>query len=261
MINLLALVLLFFSICASATPIEFVVKAAPGGPDDVITRKIVEHIERDTNIKFAVVNKAGAAHIIGYNYFESKSTPSLIIGDSNMSIHPVINSSERIFIVGTFTNILFVKNGSGITSLEDLINLSKSREIRFGHGGVGTYSWIAAETMCQKIIRCLLVPYRSGAPGMIDVLNGTIDAYALISYGSNAFIENKMYRAIVMYSTQRHPILDIPILPKKYKDLEIRNWIAIYGRNLSDDDKLLIKQELNKIDSTFFIENGLFKNE
>lgn len=253
------LLLLFLSFELNATPIEFVVKAAAGGPDDVITRKLVDHIEQDTNLKFIVVNKPGAAHVIGYNYFESKNTPALIIGDSNMINHPVINSSERLFLMGDFTNILFVKNKNGINTLDDLINLSKEREIKFGHGGVGTFSWIAADTMCQKILRCLLVPYRSGAPGMLDILNGTIDAYALISYGSNAFIDNDMYRTIVMYSTSKHPTLDIPTLPRKYKDLEIRNWIAIYSKNLSVDDKSRIQQSLNKINSTFFIENGLFK--
>lgn len=257
--KVLVFLFLFLSFGLNASTIEFVVKAAPGGPDDAITRKIVEHLERDTNLKFAVVNKAGAAHLIGYNHFESKTTPALIIGDSNMANHPVINSSERIFTLGDFTNIIFVKNTNRINSLDDLINLSKEREIKFGHGGIGTYSWVAADTICQKILRCLLVPYKSGAPGMLDVLNGTIDAYALISYGSNSFVDNNMYRAVMMYSTTKHPTLDIPTLPRKYKDLEIRNWIAIYGRNLSADDKTNIQQSLNKINSTFFIENGLFK--
>jgi tripartite-type tricarboxylate transporter receptor subunit TctC len=253
------LILLFSTVLAHSTTIEFVVKAAPGGPDDVITRKIVEHIERDTDLKFAVINKAGAAHVIGYNYFESKTTPALILADSNMRNHPVIHLSERLFVAGDFTNILFVKNGVGINSLNDLIMLSKEREIRFGHGGIGTYSWLASDAICQKVLRCLLVPYRSGAPGMLDVLTGSIDAFALISYGSSSFVSNDMYRAIVMFSTQKHPSLNISLLPKQYRELEIRNWVAIYGRNLSSETRRTIQQSINKIPNEFFIENGLYK--
>ena len=48
--------------------IEFVVSAAPGGPNDTVTRKLVEKLEKYTSLKFVVLNKAGAAHVIGYNY-------------------------------------------------------------------------------------------------------------------------------------------------------------------------------------------------
>lgn len=254
---LICLVLLAISLVAGATPIEFVVKSAAGGPDDVITRKMVEHIEKDTNLKFVVINKPGAAHIIGYNYFESKTTPALIVADSNMINHSVINSSDRIFTVGDFTNILFVKNGSSIKSLDDLVALSKEREILFGHGGVSAL--LAANTLCEKLLRCLLVPYKSGAPGMLDVLTGTIDAYALVSYGASRFVTNDLYRPILMYSTSKHPTFDIPLLPRKHRELEMRNWIAIYGRNISLEDRETIRRSLSKINSTFFIENGLYR--
>jgi tripartite-type tricarboxylate transporter receptor subunit TctC len=154
---------------------------------------------------------------------------------------------------------MFVKNGSNIRSFDDLVKLSKEREIRFGHGGVGTFSWAAADLTCQKIMKCLLVPSPAGAPAMLDILTDTIDVYALASYGSNSFLGNDQYRAIMTYSTQKHPTLNLPPLPKQYKDLEIRNWVAIYGRNLSNEDQDTIQRALNNIDPQFFIENGFYK--
>ena len=255
---LIWMALLVMSSVALATPIEFIVAAAPGGPADSITRKMVERIEKDTNLKFVVINKSGAGRLIGYNYFESKTTPALIIGDNNILNHSVINSSDRIFKVGEFTNILFVKNGTSIKSLDDLIALSKEREILFGHGGVDTYSWVAADSICQQIIRCLLVPYKAGTPGMLGLLTGTIDAYSLPTYG-NSFVSNDTYRPILMYSTSKHPAFNIPLLPKKYKELEMRGWIAIYGRNISTENKETIQKSLNNISPSFFIENGLYR--
>jgi len=258
-VKFLVLLLLFVSVNLSAVPIEFVVRSAAGGADDTIIRKIIHQIEQDNNLKFVAVNKPGAAHVIAYNYFESKTSPMLIIADKNILNHPVATSSERIFTIGEFTNILFVKNGSNIRSFDDLIKLSKDREILFGHGGVGSFSWAAADAVCQKIIRCLLVPYKSGAPGMLDVLTGTIDAFALASFGAMPFLGNDQYRAIMTFSPRKHPSIDVPALPKKYQDVEMRDWIAVYGRNLTAKDQDSVQRALNNMGPSFFIEQGIFK--
>jgi len=253
------LLVLMLPFAAHADPVEFVVRAAAGGPDDTLVRKIIPQLEKDTNLKFIAINKPGASHIIAYNYFESKTTPMLIIGDKNMSKHLAVNSYQKLFTIGDLSNIMFVKNGSDIHSFDDLIKLSKEREIRFGHGGIGTLSWEAADVVCQKIIRCLLVPYRAGAPAMVDILTDTIDVVALASYGSNIFLANDRYQAIMTYSTQKHPSIDVPVLPKKYQDIEMRNWIAIYGRNLTVKDQNTIQRALNNIDPAFFIDLGLYR--
>jgi hypothetical protein len=256
-IQILLVLMLPFAVYAD--PFEFVVRAAVGGPDDTLARKIIQQLEKDTNLKLVAMNKPGAAHVIAYNYFESKTTPAIIIGDKTMVAHTVINSSEKIFTIGEFTNILFVKNGSNIRSFDDLVKLSKEREILFGHGGVGTFSWTAADAVCQKIIRCLLVPYKSGASGMLDVLTGTIDAFAPASYGANTFLGNDQYRAILTYSTRKHPKLDLPVLPSKYQEIEMRNWIALYGRNLSTNEQIAIQNSLKNLDTAFFVDLGIYK--
>lgn len=247
----------FTSLVYSQQPIEFIVKASAGGPDDILTRKIVDHLERTTKMRFVVINKPGAAHMIGYSYFENTQNPSIIIGDVNMQTHPVYSISERIYTIGEFTNILFTRRNSGIQSINDLIELSKIREIKFGHGGVGTFSHTAASLICEKI-KCLLVPYKSGAPGMVDLMTGQIDAFALISYGSSVYMENDHYIPIVMYSTIKHPKYSAPLLPSSMKSMEIKNWIAIFSRNLSAEQSKEIVKALSSIDKNFFIDNGLW---
>jgi tripartite-type tricarboxylate transporter receptor subunit TctC len=180
--------LLVVSINSFAAPIEFVVRNSPGGPDDFITRKLMEHLEKNTNLQFVATYKSGAAHAIAYRYFESNKKPMLIIADRNSLNYnqTVMLTSEKIFTMGNFTNILFVRNGSGIKSFDDLVKLSKEREIIFGLGGVGSGSYEAANSICQKVLRCLLVPYKSSGPGMIDVASGVIDAFAVASYGGTS---------------------------------------------------------------------------
>ena len=240
-----------------AQPIEFIVKAAVGGPDDILSRRIADHLERTTDMKFVIVNKPGAAHAIGYSYFENTSHPALLLGDVNIQSHPVYSIAERIFTIGEFTNILFVRKNSSIESLNDLIELSKTREIKFGHGGIGTFSHTAATSMCEKI-KCLLVPYKSGAPGMIDLMTGQIDAFALISYGSSVYMNNDNYIPIVMYSNTKHPKYNVALLPSSMKSMEIKNWIALFSRNLSVKQNKDITKAMSMIDKSFLIDNGLW---
>ena len=254
---ILCILMMFSSLVYSQQSIEFIVKAAVGGPDDILTRRIADHLERTTDMRFVVVNKPGAAHMIGYSYFENTQHPALLIGDVNIQTHSVYSASERIFDIGEFTNTLFVRKNSGIESLNDLIQLSKTREIKFGHGGVGTFSHTAASIMCEKI-KCMLVPYKSGAPGMIDLMTGQIDAFALISYGSNVYMNNDNYVPIVMYSTTKHPKYNVPLLPSSMKSMEIKNWIALFSRNLSAKQNKEITKAMSTIDKSFFIDSGLW---
>jgi tripartite-type tricarboxylate transporter receptor subunit TctC len=103
------------------------------------------------------------------------------------------------------------------------------------------------------------VPYKSGAQAMIGLAEGTIDAFTISTYGSNMFLGNDQYRAIMTYSPYKHAIINVPALPKKYQNLEFRKGVAIYGRNLSNEDRVSIQSALNKIDPQFFIENGFYK--
>lgn len=229
---------LLTSICC-AQPIEFVVSASPGGPNDTVTRKIVERLEKQTNLNFVVVNKPGAAHVIGYNYVSNTNKPTLIMSTSEIENNEVHSQLEEIYNTGYFTNYLFVSKKSGIKNLNDLIDLSKQREINFGHGGIGTYSHSAMETICKKTIRCLSVPFKSGAEGMISLLNGTIDAYALVSYGSKQFSENENYTVI-------HNIR----LSKE------KSWFKVFGKNLHEKDKQIISSVLKSTESKFFTDIG-----
>ena len=100
--------LLFVSFNVFAEPIEFISRSTPGAGDDIFVRKVVAHLEADTNLKFIVSNRPSSGHVIAYNYFESKTKPMLLVADKSILNHTVISVSERIFNLGYFTNILLI---------------------------------------------------------------------------------------------------------------------------------------------------------
>ena len=182
--------------------IEFVVSATPGGPNDTVTRKLVEKLENNSSLKFIVLNKAGAAHVIGYNYVLNSDKPTLIISTPEIISHDVYSKLDELYKLGYFTNTLFVSKKSGIKSIKELAELSKTREIIFGHGGYRTYSHQAMQTVCEKTLRCLDVAYKGGSQGMVALMSGEIDAFAITTYGTKQFFENNNLLPIYNITTK-----------------------------------------------------------
>lgn len=236
--KIFVMILVTLAMSCNSQTIEFVVSASPGGPNDTVTRKLVERLNHQNNLQFIVTNRPGAAHVIAYNYVNNSNKPTLILETSEIEKHEVFSKVEELYNIGYFSSVVFVSKKSGIKNLKDLIELSNQRPINFGHGGIGTYSHMSMDLMCKKI-NCLDIPYKSGIEGMTAILAGTIDAYSLVSYGSKQFIENDNYVAI-------HNL--------RVKE---KSWFKLFSKNLSDKDKEIIQESLRSIDSSFFRELGL----
>jgi tripartite-type tricarboxylate transporter receptor subunit TctC len=240
-ITLLVGILLSVNIGAQPV-IEFVVSAAPGGPNDTVTRKLVEKLENNTSLKFIVLNRAGAAHVIGYNHVLNSDKPTLIMSTPEITKHDVYATLEEVHNAGYFSNILFVSKKSGIKSIKELIDLSKTREIVFGHGGVGTYSYQSMQAMCEKTLRCLDVAYKGGSQGMMALMSGEIDAYAITTYGTRQFFENNML---------------VPIHNIKFS--KEKTWFKLFSKNISSADRELISNVLKSQDFKFYSDMGFEK--
>ena len=240
-LSLLVAMMLSFNVNAQPV-IEFVVSAAPGGPADNVTRKLVEKLEKDTSLKFVIFNKPGAAHVIGYNHVIASDKPTLIISTPEITLHEGYLKLDEVYNLGYFTNILFVSKKSGIQNFKQLTDLSKTRQIAFGHGGVGTYSHRAMQTVCEKTLKCLDVAYKGGAQGILAIMTGEIDVYALTSYGIKQFLENSMLVPIYNLGTTKE-----------------KNWVKLFSKNVSSADRETISNVLKSQDFKFYSDMGFEK--
>lgn len=227
------MLLLAFSTTVYAQQIDFIVSASVGGPNDTITRKIAEKLEKHSSIQTVVINKPGGAHTIAYSFIQNTNKPTLLVSTSEVTHHDVFSQLDEVYNMGNFSNILFVSEKSKIKTFKELIELSKTRDINFGHSGQGTFSNAAMEQLCTTVLKCLPVPYKSGADGMLAIMSGQIDTYALTSYGSQQFLENSRLVAVHTFK------------PKKEN-----SWVKLFSKNVSKKDRETIINIL-KQDSTF----------
>lgn len=235
--KLIVCVGLLLSSIAFANPIEFVVSASAGGPNDTVSRKIADKIKDNTGLNIVVVNKPGGAHNVAYNYVLASNKPTIIMETPQIEKHEVFLQLRDIYTAGYFTNILFVSEKSGIKTLSQLANKAT---VMFGHGGYGSFSHYAMDTLCSKQLQCVDVPYKSSAEGMLGLLTGDIDAYAIVSYGSKQFLENPKYSAIYTIRTGTNS-----------------SWYKIFVKNIPEKEIAIIKQTLLGQPKTFYQEMGL----
>lgn len=222
-----------------AQPIEFIVSASPGGPNDTVTRKVIEVLEKNSSLQFVVLNKPGAAHTIAYTHVLNSTKPTLIMSTPEIVSHEVYPHVDEVFNAGYFTNVLYVSSKSEI---KDLNQLSKLKEVKFGHGGFGSYSYMAMKKLCDNKLKCLEVPYKSGANGMMAVMSGEIDVYALASYGSTQFAENDKLNAIYHIRVEKD-----------------KSWFKLFAKNISSKDKDTIRNILKSQDIKFYSDMGFEK--
>lgn len=218
--NIFLIWILAFNVHAQT--IESVVAASPGGPDDTTMRKVVSILENKTNLRFAVVNKPGAAHKIGYSYVQQTNKPTILISTSEIEDNEVINYVDQLYTLGTFKNAIVVNSQSNINSLKELY---KKSQVIIGSSGQGTFSYRAMEEICKNT-NCLQVQYKGASEGLFAILNNTIDTYAVTNYGIN-LIDNDKYKVI--------------------GHIELKNnWVRLYSKNLSDNDKKKIISTLKE---------------
>lgn len=223
---------------AYAQPIEFVVSASPGGPLDTSTRKILEKIKAVSDMNIFVMNRPGAGHTIAYNYILNATNPLMILAtDEVISTHDVITHIDDTYTIGHFDIYVFASSKSNIESLSNI----KNREVKFGAPGTGaSSSYTTMNNLCNTL-NCLKVPYKSGAEGMLGLMKGEIDLYALPAYGTSHYLQNDKIKLV-------HTI--------KNKE---KNWLKLFTKNISSKDKETIRNILKAQDIKFYNDMGFEK--
>lgn len=171
-----------------AQTLELVVSASAGGPTDTISRNISDIIESNSSIKIIILNKPGGGHTIAYNYILNSNKGQIIISTPEIKKHKVYDQLIGVSNLGTFSIYVFSNINSKYKQLNNVYTANK--EILFGYSGINTYSYLGLQEICKNV-SCLPVPYKSGSEGIFGIKSNQIDLYALVSFGSKSFLEDK----------------------------------------------------------------------
>lgn len=204
--------------------ITYIVPFAPGGLTDVAARMIAKGVGDQTGWNIVVSNKAGANANLG----ASEAARSKPDGTKWLAItmthavnktlfgetagYDIENDFVPVAKIASSAIMVVVPENSPIKTLQDLIDTAKKKTLNVGSSGTGTPPHIAM-ALFQDLTKTKMthVPYKGGAPSMVDLIGGQLDVVFSNYPESLSYVQQGKLRALAVTSEKRaSAVPDVP---------------------------------------------------
>jgi len=227
-------------------PVTFVVPFAPGGSTSIIARILSQKLEQRLGKPFVVENRPGSGGMIavsqvahgvadGYTIMMASSTALAI----NVNVRKQLPYDPRkditpVALIARMPYVLVVNPDLPVKSVGELIAHAKANpgQLSFSSAGSGTDTHLAGELFKSMTGTTMVhVPYRGGAPALVDLLAGRVQlAFASVATTISAIQAGKL-RALAM--TGKNHFEGLPGVPTIAESgvpgYEINNWYGIFA--------------------------------
>jgi tripartite-type tricarboxylate transporter receptor subunit TctC len=188
--TLVALLLALISTAAlaqtyPAKPIRLIIPYPPGGSNDIIGRMSAYQLGERLGTTVIVDNQGGAGGLIGTEMAARAPADGytlllISVGHAfNPSMYKLPYDPATAFapvaMLGTGPVALAVNANVPVSSVKELIALAKQKpgQLFYVSGGVGSFSHLASALfMSQAGVDVVHVPFKGGAPALVDVISG-----------------------------------------------------------------------------------------
>lgn len=211
-----------------AKPLRMVVPFAPGGAVDVTGRVIAQSLSTRLGQQVVVENRGGAGGNIGVELVARSPADGYTIvmaTAGQISINPhmyaklpfdPVKDLAPISQAGMAINALCVHPSLPVKSVKEFIAFAKARPgtLNFATGGIGASDHMATELfMSMTGVKLVHVPYKGGAPAMVDLLGGNVDlGFSTVATAIGPIKAGRL-RALGVTSAQRFELLaDVPTI-------------------------------------------------
>ncbi len=223
--------------------VTMVVGFAAGGATDTAARIIARKLTENTGLAIVVDNRGGAGGNIAHQQVATAPADGTVIllgsvGPLCIAPHLVAKlpyDPQRdlapLTMGVSFPNVLVVHAGVPAKTFAEFLALAKAKPgaLDYASTGIGSASHLAGEMFKQRAgIDILHVPYKGGAPAMIDLLGGRISAYYSTPSTAGPHLESGKLRALAVTGATRLPSMpNVPTIAESgFPGFEATNWYA-----------------------------------
>ena len=224
-------------------PIKIIMPFPPGGTNDLVARAVGDRLASVFKQPVVVDNRAGAGGLIGTDAV-AKSPPdgyTLLVGNAGslaagLSLrskipYDVLRDFMPVSLLADTTIALVVHPAVPARNARELIALAKAQpgKLNAAVPGLGTLQHLVTEWFRLRAkVDIALVPYKGGAPALVDVLAGHSDMTFINLPTLLEFIKAGRLRAVAVADAKRSELLpDVPTLTESLPGLVASPWIAM----------------------------------
>lgn len=224
-------------------PITVIVPFAAGGPTDVVTRLVGEHMSRTLGQQLVVENVGGAGGSTGMTRAAQAVPDGYTIAVGNMgtqSAAPALyanlkydpaTSFAQVGIVNYTPQAIVAKKDTAAKDLKSFLDYLKANhaKLSYGHAGVGSISYVSGTVFNAKFgFKPGLVAYRGTAPALTDLVAGQIDYMVDQSLNVIPQIKAGTIKAYAVAAPERLESLpDVPTTKEAGVDFIFSAWNAM----------------------------------
>lgn len=205
-------------------PIRIIVGFAPASSNDILSRFIGARLSERLGQQVVVDNRPGANGIIGAQLAATANPDghTLLLVTSSYTMNPAVHklpfdpvkAFAPVTLLGSGPLALVASPSFSPSSVKDLIAFARAKPnaVTYATAGIGGVNHFGSELFARVAgIQLVHVPYKGGAPGLADVMNGQVN----IMFGSLPLtlphIRSGKVRALGVSSARRTTQLpDVP---------------------------------------------------
>lgn len=200
-------------------PIRWIVPVPPGATTDIISRLIGGKMSEAWGQQVVVDNRTGGAFVIGTDIVAKSNPDGHTIGIflTPHAVNPfvlknlpydTVKDFQPITLVAVVPGVMVTNANVPVTSLRDVIALAKAKpgQLNYGSPGPMTSGHLSMELLNLTAgIKILHVPYKGGAPAIIDLLGGQIQFVVLGPPTVMGHLKAGRLKAIATTAAKRSP--------------------------------------------------------
>jgi tripartite-type tricarboxylate transporter receptor subunit TctC len=222
-------------------PVRIVVGFGAGGGTDLAARAIGQKLSEAFGSSFIVDNRPGAAGNLAGDIV-AKSNPdgyTILMANSTIAIpslsvklpFDVRKDFLPLSLIALGPSVLVVHPSLPAKDVKSLVALAKAKPgaLSFGSGGIGNVTHLAMELfMSTAGIEMLHVPYKGGAPSVVGVVSGEVQAvFTSIPAALPQINAGKMRALGVSISKRSSALPNVPTVAESLPGYYAASWYGL----------------------------------
>ncbi len=234
------------SVAAQTYPakiVRIIVPHAAGGGSDTVARLLAAELTKAWGQQVIVDNRPGAGGIIGseqvarasadgYTFLVNEVGGMLIrlSAHAKLPFDP-LKDLMAVGMVAYGANAVVTHPSIPVRGLKELIALARARpgQLNFAVPGMGSVAHLAGVELEQRAgVRWTYIPYKGGAPAIIDVVSGQADFGVNGMFSVFPHWKSGRLRILAVASRERHPMApELPTLAEVIGGSPSGSWQGV----------------------------------